>query len=151
MLALEVLFIDDEPFFMRRYVEALEERGCIVHFCEGAEDAAPLLAEHSNINALVLDIMMPTPPEVSDDITNGGLETGLWLLGTLEKTVAERGLAVLILTNRNPRFVEERLRKSRIRRDRMEVRSKIETPAFYLPDAIAALVERARASESDSL
>ncbi len=144
----EVLFIDDEKFYARPYVEALEENGFIVHSCFRAEDAAKFLQQNPQIGCIVLDIMMPTPPGVPASETNQGLDTGLYLLSKFADDVTSKRYPVLILTNRNPEAVEQGLGRLGLPEFLVEIRRKIETPAFYLPQALQALLARVRSRES---
>ena len=104
----EVLFVDDEPFFAARYVQALEQEFA-VHFLKRADEVIPFLEESPQVRGVVLDIMMPPPKGVVDDELDGGLNTGIWLL----KSMRELGtwpFPVLILTNRKPQAVVDALR-----------------------------------------
>lgn len=143
-MADEVLFIDDEEFFARRYIENLRDHGFKVHYCERAEDAHGYIDQNPAISAIILDIMMPTPTNVSGSVTNNGLDTGLWLLGQLKDYVVSKPRPVLILTNRDPQAVEEGAKRLEFPDSLVSVTRKIETPAFYLPDRLGAFLMGAR-------
>lgn len=139
----KVIFIDDEGFFIKRYRESLETR-FDVHYCDKAADGLAYLQTHSDVDAVVLDIMMPTPDGVSDFDTSGGLDTGIWLLGHLMVKYNPWTLPLLILTNRNVAIVRDVITKLRLPAHLVEVRAKIETPAFFLPSVVESLIERNR-------
>jgi CheY-like chemotaxis protein len=137
----EILFIDDEPFFASRYVEELEKR-YTVHFRDSAEAGLKAFDEHEAVGCVVLDIMMPPPEGVTLASTGDGLDTGLWVLETLKDKLIERRAPVIILTNRMASHVEETINGLGFPDGFIEVRSKIETPRFYLPHAIGRLLDK---------
>jgi CheY-like chemotaxis protein len=139
-----ILFIDDEELYARRYINHLEKQEFVVHYCDRAEDAQRFLEQNTDIRGIVLDIMMPTPETVSDQVTNHGLDTGLWVLQQLKDYVICKPRPVLILTNRHPQIVEDGVRRVGLPSWLVEVRRKVETPAFYLPKHLGAFLEQAR-------
>jgi CheY-like chemotaxis protein len=139
----EILFIDDEEFFAQRYIERLKEQDFAVHYCADADDARMLLESRPSINAIILDIMMPTPRGVPGTLTEEGLSTGLWLLDQVKDYVYHKR-PLLVLTNRNPHVVEERLASLEFPEWLFEVRRKVETPAFFLPGHLANFLAEAR-------
>jgi len=143
-MPVEILFIDDEEYKTVRYRQHLERRGSVVHYCERAEDAKQRMDDNPNINAIILDIMMPTPQGVSDAVTNQGQDTGLWLLVKIEEYVLSKPRPVLILTNRNVQAVEEGLKVLKLPPFLVDVRRKCETRAVDLPDRLETFLAAAR-------
>lgn len=141
---IEILFVDDDRFFARTYTEQLEEAGFVVHYCQYGAEIPRFIDEHPNIRAIILDIMMPTPEGIRPSVTNNGLDTGLWLLGEIREDVVHVPRPVLILTNRSPLALEERLPGLDMPNSVLQVRRKSETPAEELPRHIENLIRGAR-------
>ena len=135
----EILFVDDEWFFAARYVQELRKH-FKVHFLDRADEVVSFLQANPAIKALILDIMMPTPEGVSEEDTGKGMDTGLWLLEEIQKQVATWPFPVMILTNRNTGGIEQELRLREIPLKYVDVRWKLDTPAFYLPDLLIHLI-----------
>lgn len=138
----KILFVDDEGFFAKRYIEALNEQFDVT-FIAGAEAALSYLRGNHGDDALVLDIMLPVP-QGDPPAAAGGLNTGIWLLQEFKKFHDPWTLPVLILTNRNSVLVKSAVDQLGIPRWLIDIRSKIETPAFYLPGAVHTLIAMAR-------
>jgi CheY-like chemotaxis protein len=126
-----ILFVDDEPFFAARYIDALERR-YRVHFLNRAVEVLPFLEENPKVRAVVLDIMMPTPDGVDHLLTQEGLDTGLWILDQM-RSLGTWPLPVMILTNRNPDAIRGELVTRRLSDRHVRVRQKLETRAAELP------------------
>lgn len=134
----EILFVDDEAFFAARYIENLS-REFTVHFADNATTALHRLENSLHIKALVLDIMMPAPHKVPLDQTAGGLDTGIWLLRQIQENhIAIWPFPVLILTNRNVDLVKTLLRDIQVSERYVEVRKKLDTPAFIINTILKA-------------
>ena len=125
----EILFIDDEPRYAIYYLENLKER-FRVETTDNAESALRILKTNRNIEALILDVMMPSPKGVPDDLTAAGVETGLWLLQEIKDNGQRWPIPVMILTHRNLEEVRAGLIERGIREQNVDVRAKLETPAF---------------------
>lgn len=134
----KILFLDDEAFFAKGYRRELEKHFDVV-FCEDAADALKLLRQDATIKALVLDVMLPPPQGVGADATAEGLETGIWLLSELGADMLLR-LPVVILTNRFRTDIQAGLARRRIPTDGIEIRHKLETPDWYLPQRLRNLI-----------
>jgi len=70
----KILFIDDEPYFVRSLIEALEDEGYKVDQAVNGTQAIEEL-EESVPDVIILDIIMLTGGRISD--THGGMRTGL--------------------------------------------------------------------------
>lgn len=82
-----VLFLDDEPFRMAPFVEALGNAGYRVIMATDAAGAVELAKEHRDeISVLVVDIMIPTGTEEAEDIDPR--RAGLWALDQI-RTIPE--------------------------------------------------------------
>ena len=137
-----ILFVDDEPFFAARYVEALEQH-YRVHFLNRAIEVVPFLDENPTVSAVVLDVMMPTPAGVDEAETQRGLDTGLWLLDKMQY-LGTWPLPVLILTNRRPAAIAEELTTRKINRELISIRQKCDTRATLLPELVGEILARGR-------
>lgn len=139
-----VLFFDDEKYFAARYIESLEESGIKVHFVEQVDDVISTLEQYPEINALILDVMAPPPQGLPLGEANEGLDTGLWVMRTVRNYILEGPRPVLILTNRNIPYIEECVSRSNLPSCLITIRSKMNTPAFFLPKHLTDFLERAR-------
>ena len=138
-----VLFVDDEPFFAARYIEELEK--CFrVHFLNRAVEVLPFLEENPNVSAVILDIMMPTPEGVDAEVTQEGLDTGLWLLDRM-RLLGTWPFPVMVLTNRNPQVIRKELGERSVPKSFVKVRQKLDTRASALPALVTGLMEEAKA------
>jgi CheY-like chemotaxis protein len=139
-----LLFIDDEPFFAEPYIRELEKDYEVI-LEESAINAIDAVNSARNWSAIILDIMMPSPPEKLG-ATADGLDTGLWLLGEIIGSVKLARIPVIILTNRNlPRVeeaIDEIVEDLDLEVDLIIVRSKIETPRFLLPRIVKGCIDR---------
>jgi CheY-like chemotaxis protein len=120
-----LLFIDDERFFARQYSRELEPHYGVT-ICRSVKDGIDILNSGKAIDALILDIQMPTPPGVADYETRDGVDTGLWALQTYRQQLVDRALPILILTNRRPDEIEKRVHSLHFRSGQVEI--------FYKPD-----------------
>src|SRR5262249_12270459 len=138
-----IVFIDDEPFFARSYVEKLEQDYNVI-YNDNVEDGLQSVRNQNDLRLLILDIMMPSPASVSGEDTEQGLGTGLWILRQILPRVQNRNrpLPVCILTNRKPNIVVEAVTKLGIGEELVVVRHKSDTPAFYLPRLVRQLIDR---------
>ncbi len=142
-MALRILFVDDERLFMKRYREVLDDNFTVT-FIDNVVEALEFLRGTPSIDALLLDIMMPPASQATIVATGGGLNTGLWLLQELKIIYDPWILPVFILTNRSLSVVSNAVKQLGSPQQFMEIRSKIETPAFYLPGAVEVLISRGR-------
>ncbi len=138
-----ILFIDDEGFWAKPYRERLEEE-FDVHYSDDPADGREFFAKTPRIDIIILDIMMPTPDGVDPRETDEGLDTGLWLLREMRGELIDRRVPVLILTNRRRAIVDEAVAHADFPAGLIEVRLKSETPAFFLPSRVHAMVTRWR-------
>jgi CheY-like chemotaxis protein len=136
-----ILFIDDEAFFARRYIEELKTN-FEVTFCESAMEAIEIIREGEEFKAVILDIQMPPPMGLSPQTTNGGLDTGLWLLREVRNIVIQRPLPVAILTNRLPNVIQDVVDKMGFPEQLIEVRHKTDTPAEKLVIRLNIMIRR---------
>lgn len=138
-----ILFVDDEAFFGRSYISCLQKSGFVVELCDDAGDALERLTSGPSVDAIVLDVMMPSPAGLSPDDCDAGLSTGIYLLKRLlEVRALARGTPVVFLTNHRPEVVSQHCRELQIPESWFTICSKAETPAFYLPHLLEAAIER---------
>ncbi len=141
-----ILFIDDELFFAEPYMRELE-RDSEVILEQTAIGAIDAVNSARHWNAIILDIMMPSP-DGKVGLTADGLDTGLWILGEIVDAVISQRVPVIVLTNRNlPRvaeFIEKLGETHDIPPDLIVVRAKIETPRFLLPRIVKAGMDKFR-------
>ena len=136
-----ILFVDDEPFFALPYKEQLDKI-YLVHVRNSPKEGLQAIRAMKDLSALVLDIMMPPPEELQGDASiNGGLDTGLWFLSQIKDEIAKRPLPVVILTNRDFAYVKYKVGEMKLPANRIEVRAKIQTPSWFLPQVVAKLLD----------
>ena len=139
-----ILFIDDERFKQKAYVEALQEDGFEVHFETSAELGVELLSNHhADYCCAVIDVMMFPPPKEWEDLTVGGQFTGIELIARVGVTIIE--LPILLLSNKATGDVKARLSKELANiRDELVVdfRHKIETRSDELPLIVRSLIRK---------
>ena len=96
-----ILFVDDETRRMSPYVDACRDSGLKTEFKSDVDAAWEFVSHHaSEINLLVLDVMLPTGARYDEQSqTVGGVRTGL----TFYRDVREKNpeLPILILTQSN--------------------------------------------------
>ena len=132
-----ILFIDDEPHRLREYEEALCEEGFKVTWATDAEEGMKtFLAHQSKIDVIILDVMMPPPAVWGDAMTDFGMRTGLKLLERIREET--ECIPVMVLTNLSLSSVDLPPY------DLVELRTKMETPAFALPKLVKRLMEARR-------
>ncbi len=139
----KILFVDDERMTSEGYKTALEKKFEVVYLAS-AEDGLEYIRRNVKVlSAAVLDVMMPAPSEALEVETCDGFETGLWLLECCQAELAEDWpFPVVILTNRLTSMVREGLSRRSIREDTIDIRRKIETPAFALPKWVEHQINR---------
>ena len=134
----EILFVDDDRFFAIKYIESLEKQFA-VHFLSDAEKVIPFLETRPTVKLAVLDIMMPSPGGVAEELIRGGLDTGLYLLERMQY-LGTWPFPVFVLTNRNPEEIRMEIGRRKISRKQVRVRQKLEAPAPRLPKLLADLM-----------
>ena len=131
-----ILFIDDEPYYARHYVESLQKAGHTVVFEDNATSGlAYLMNNASSLSLVILDYMMPTPDGVPETDTFDGLATGRWVLRQARDLLESYDLPVLVLTNRNVETVKTEIGEFTLMKvgKLIRVRHKTETSRSYLP------------------
>jgi len=139
-----VLFVDDEPYFAGRYVEHLSAK-FDVKLIDQASDVFSLLKSDPTLAAIILDVMMPPPADAPPSATQDGVATGVWLLKEIQNRYpGQAATPAMILTNRNPAGVRANLDEMRVNTSFVEVRQKLDTPAFLLPKFLTELIQKTK-------
>jgi CheY-like chemotaxis protein len=95
-----IIFIDDEPRYITAYVQAFELTGFKVLIISDIDRAWEVISSQTDeVDAIMLDVMMPPGRLLNMEDTMEGLRTGLAFLDRL-KNLDER-IPVVILTNAN--------------------------------------------------
>lgn len=133
---MRVLYIDDEcgsdRFQTKR--DLLQAAGIDVLPVASVEEVFGLLEkQHQNINAIVLDILMPPEDKYRLDETNGGTTTGLRLLKDIKAHDTYRRIPVVVVS------VKRRLSDEDLKR--LSIHAYLEKPV--LPSEIAEALRRA--------
>ncbi len=139
-----VLLVDDDKLLMQLYVGALERKGYKVKHCFEPDSALAFVKENGRqIDAIILDVMMPPRKPYENEDTNGGLKTGIFLLRDLRKYCPN--VPVVVLTNiRDPETLDELGKDPEV-----EVVRKFNCPPFELVDLITQKILNAKRPRRD--
>jgi CheY-like chemotaxis protein len=136
-----ILFIDDDRFYADRWIERLRSRYEVQHFTD-ADAAIAFIRTSSGVRGIVLDVMMPVPESATDEETSRGYDTGLWLLEQIGQWVADNEVPVIVLTNRDPEHVVERVNGLQFAPGLVVVRKKLDTNRDRLLSLLTDMVTR---------
>ncbi len=93
-----ILFIDDEPQFIKGYIQAFELSGFEVKVVDTIDDAWQILQSRlHDVLAIILDIMMPPGKLLENEKTHEGLRTGVAFIEKLRGL--DEKIPVVVLTN----------------------------------------------------
>ena len=141
----KVLFVEDDKFWARAYIRELQDSGFDVIYARSARDAVDLLNNSLDFDAVILDIMMPTPDEVADTVTEEGMSTGLWVLEQIKHLIAPNMLCVSILTNRDLAAVTEKINEiGNLQKDLVDIYRKRDFLSNVLHTYLLAKIKRNR-------
>lgn len=111
-MANRVLFVDNDPYYLRPLVDHLTANGFDVTSASTVS-AAEKLIQNEVFDLLILDVMMPTAQE--DELqgylpsaTRFGLDTGIVLYERMMTRLDSVGTKTIVLTTRIDRAVGER-------------------------------------------
>ena len=138
-----VLLVDDDKLPMKFYVKALQQKGFKVKQCLEPDSTLGFVEKKaSQIDAIILDIMMPSGEVYKHEDTNEGLKTGVFLLKDIRRYCPST--PIVVLTNvKNPNTLNEFKGKPLLR-----VVQKMEYPPFELVDLVEGMVgEQQRKSD----
>jgi CheY-like chemotaxis protein len=139
-----ILFIDDETHFASYDIEAMKDANYEVIHHDTAAGGLAHIREHSGeIDLIVLDIVMPTPKDVAPTETNGGLDTGIWLLRQVRDLIAENLIPVIVLSGRGSASLEHVIADVvALPEGLVQVTSKTVTPPRFLPNLISHMLRK---------
>ncbi len=93
-----ILFVDDEPRYVRLFLEELKYAGLRYAYMRKVDDALDFVDENlADVSLLVLDIMMPPGRSFDSAQTRYGLDTGIRFYERVRRN--SPALPVIILTN----------------------------------------------------
>ena len=136
-----VIFVDDDRFYAMHWIERLRDRFEVEHYVD-AGDAKKAILKSRQISCLILDVMMPTPSSVPEDVTMGGLETGIWLLHEIADWITENSIPAIIMTNRELDLVQSAVDMINLPPGLVEVRQKLNTNRSRLLELVCDKVAR---------
>ncbi len=136
-----VIFIDDDRFYAMHWIERLRERFEVGHYTDAAEAHVAILSTEQ-LRCLVIDVMMPTPSNVSNEETAAGLETGLWLLRQLKPWIVQHSVPAIIITNRELEVIQSAVRELNLPDGLVLVRQKLDTGRSRLLELVSDMVAR---------
>jgi len=138
-----IVFFDDEPHFVHYYLKELRTAYGVdrVVFRDNLNEAQQDLdANGDQVEAMVLDIMMPPRSEWSPGDAEGGLNSGIKFLEDNLALLRKSKIPVVILTNRDVNRIEGALDALRDYLYKIEVHQKTQTPAWHLPTIVHRLL-----------
>jgi CheY-like chemotaxis protein len=131
-----ILFLDDEKWWLESYLEELEETVQQVVFISQADEALKFFEQNKGqIKLLILDVMMPSGDDLSDEPDNG-LRMGIHFYDKVRET--DKTLPVIIFTNVSDESVEERFNNE----DNCWFIQKEEVLPFQLADKVKQILSR---------
>jgi len=93
-----ILMIDDEPHYVKTYIDELEFSGYQVKLEKDVDAGFKFLTENKDqIQLVILDIMMSPGRLLAEVDTQNGLRTGVYLFDRIRALAPD--LPILILTN----------------------------------------------------
>jgi predicted nucleotide-binding protein len=120
--------IEDDQFVAQLWTERLALRGHSVALITSSEQAWEKLDEISEADCVLLDVMMPVPPGMSQSLAEGGLATGV----VIAKELLKRRVSLrLILASNVP---PEELKATMANHPNVAVLSKADWPPEALVD-----------------
>ena len=136
-----VIFVDDDRFYAMHWIERLRDRFEVEHYVD-AGDARKAILQSGQIRCLIIDVMMPTPSSVPEDVTAGGLITGIWLLQEIAVWITENSIPAIIMTNRELDLVQSAVNMIDLPQGLVEVRRKLDTNRNLLLELVTDKVIR---------
>lgn len=101
-----ILFIDDEPEYISAFAQAFELTDFEVSTITNLDEAWEYLKENKDeVDAIILDVMMPPGKLLNLEETANGLRSGIIFLEYLKEL--DEGIPVIILTNANKKNIEK--------------------------------------------
>ena len=141
----KVLFVEDDRFWARSYIAELQAYGFEVVYARNAGDAVKLIEDVLDFDAVILDVMMPTPEGVPESTTEEGLSTGLWVLDRIQQYIVARRIVIWILTNRSlPTIAEKIGAMAADVRVLVTANKKSEVSSMLVPTYLQAMIQRNR-------
>lgn len=141
----KILFVEDDRFWARAYIAELQDYGFEVVYARNASDAVKLIEDVLDFDAVILDVMMPTPDSVPESTTEEGLSTGLWVLECIQQYLVPRQISIWILTNRELPTIAKKIESMPAEvRELVTANKKIETSSILVPTYLQAMIERNR-------
>jgi CheY-like chemotaxis protein len=92
-----ILFVDDEKQYVENVISEMESLGLRVRFCPTVDEALQALEAPTDIEAIILDVMMPHGQSFTASETDDNMITGLRFLARIRQDGV--GVPVVLLTN----------------------------------------------------
>lgn len=131
-----ILFVDDDSYWSQNYQDQLAKQNTVVYKSSADGAIAELSLNGGSFDFVILDIMMDTPDSVDLVETEGGMMTGVWILGKLKGLLLEKKIPVIVLTNRAKKVVIDAVSFLAYPKGQVDVYSKSEMSAKQLVSAV---------------
>jgi CheY-like chemotaxis protein len=139
----KILFLDDERAWCGPYLENLNDLFEVAVFHE-VQLALDYFEHFQDVEALIVDVMMPPPPDTPATETNKGLETGIWFAEKMRRYVVAHRSPIVFLTNRDQENFADRLTQMALPEQLYEVRLKLNTSPTALPVIVKQMINAAK-------
>jgi len=94
-----ILWVDDDSITLRAYIDELEEAGYKVVMAKDPDEMWSKLSLYDSlVNAIIMDILMPTGNQIDSQEAEMGYSTGLILLNQLQDNELYKNIPVVIVT-----------------------------------------------------
>ena len=90
-----ILWIDDEPYYLEAHKTALEEAGYEVEIAENEKKALARFERHPWPDLIILDIIMPIDDD--DPGPDNGMSTGIHLLKEISHNI-KKEIPIIVIT-----------------------------------------------------
>lgn len=125
---------------MSRHIDCLNEEYDVT-FLYSVSTALEHLKNCEKYSCLIVDVMMPVSSKDAAR-TNDGLDTGIWLVRQVEDKIAEFGIPVILLTNRQHSDVLKGLKGSTLPEGQVIVKPKDDTSPKRLLEVVRGQINR---------
>lgn len=141
----KILFIDDEPFYCKQYYRCLQQHFVsrfTLHLLDRADEGLEFIKSNGDVVLVILDIMMPSPPQVDEELTDYGKNTGIWLLDVIREIAVKKNLKLFLLSNRGIDDIQREVKRIAFPIELIRIGHKPHIPASDLPIRIQAFLDQ---------
>ena len=141
-----IAYVDDDRFWAKQRVIVLEQTFKVEYFRE-AQSFVDFVRTADGLDAVVVDMMMPPPASVDPQDVADGVETGMWVLETLDDFVRNYPLPFIFVSNvEDHRFLKltERIKAQKFPKGLVQLYRKLDFGPQPMVELLERLIERFR-------